>query len=106
MTEIVKTESNELLSKKDLDIIREYDEVSKRYKVWKDSKQKMFEEFLAEKGVDSYTQDGATIYRTKDYKKKQVDTKKMKEEGIYDLYVKDVWVKGSIRVQVNYDDED
>ena len=104
MTEIVKAEKNELLSQKDLDMIREYDEVSKRYKVWKDSKQKMFEEFLKNKDTDTYTQDGVTICRTKDYKKKQVDTKALKEQGLYEEFTKDVWVKGSIRVQVNYDD--
>lgn len=104
MTEIVPAKKNELLSEEDIRIIKEYDAVSKRYKVWKDSKQKTFEAFLKDRGVDSYTQDGATIYRTKDYKKKQCDTKKMKEEGVYDLYTREVWVKGSIRVQVNYDD--
>lgn len=48
--------------------------------------------------------DRETICRTKDYKKKQVDTKALKEQGLYEQFTRDVWVKGSIRVQVNYDD--
>jgi hypothetical protein len=103
MTEIVKVEDNELLSEEDLMMVRRYDEISKRYKAWRDSKQKEFEAFLDAKGIDSYTQGGTTIYRTQGYTKKQVDTKKMKEEGVYDLYTRDVYVSGSIKVKVEYD---
>lgn len=110
MNEIVETKKNELLTQKDFDLIREYDEISKRYKVWKDSKIESFKNFLKENDTDDYkvTADGVTyhIYETKPYKKKQTDTKKMKEEGVYDLYTRDVWVKGSIRVQVEYEEEE
>ena len=103
MNELVESKKFELFSQSDIDMIREFDEVSKRYKVWKDSKQKQFESFLNEIAENSYTQDGITLLRTADYTKKQVDTKKMKEEGIYDLYTRDVKVKGSIKIQIDYD---
>lgn len=106
MNEVVKKEETALISPEDMEMIRQYDEVNKRYKVWVDSHKEMFENFLNEHEVESYEQDGVRIYRTKPYTKKQVDIKALKDEGLYDLYTHDVWVKGSIRVQVEYEDED
>ena len=106
MNEVVKKEETALISSEDMDLIRQYDELNKRYKVWVDSHKEMFENFLDEHDLQSYEQDGVRIYKTKPYKKKQVDAKAMKDDGIYDLYTNDIWVKGSIRVQVEYEDED
>lgn len=104
MNEVVEVNKGELLTEDDIKFLHEYDEIRKRYNVWLDGKKKGFDQFLADKGVDSYTQGDTTIYRTKPYKKKQVDTKRLKEEGLYEMYTHEVWVKGSIRVQINYDD--
>lgn len=102
MTEIVKAEKNDLLTPDDIRMIREFDEIKKRYKVWEDVNRERLSALLD--GEESYKQDGVVVYMTKPYKKKQVDTKRLKEEGLYELYTHDVWVKGSLRVQVEYDD--
>ena len=106
----MKQKKNGLLTQKDFDLIREYDEISKRYKVWKDSKIESFKKFLEENDTDDYkvTADGVTYHTSMNgaLQKRQKDNKKMKEEGVYDLYTRDVWVKGSIRVQVEYEEEE
>lgn len=104
MNEVVKAEKGEVFTEEDIKFLHEFDEIKKRYNVWFESKKDALDQFLAERGEDSYTQGDTTVYRVKPYKKKQIDTKKLKEEGLYDLYTRDVWVKGSIRVQINYDD--
>lgn len=103
---MVKQGELALFSPEDVEMIRQYDEIRKRYKVWEDTNRSRMEAFLTENGLDSFKQDGVVFYKTKPYKKKQIDTKKLKEEGLYDLYTRDVWVKGSLRVQIEYDEEE
>lgn len=105
MNDLELKEDKPILSPKDIEMVRQYDEMRKRYSVWIDSRKEIFDEFLKQQGTRSYTQDGITIYKTKAYKKKQVDIKRMKEEGIYDLYTDEIWVDGSVRVQVNYEED-
>lgn len=104
MNEVVKAEKGELFTEDDIKFLHEFDEIKKRYNVWYESKKDALDQFLTDKGVDSYTQGDTTVYKTKPYKKRQVDTKRLKEEGLYEMYTHEVWVKGSIRVQINYDD--
>ena len=109
MNEIVKNEERALISEDDFDFLIWFDEQKKRAQIIDEKVKERAREWLENTNTDSYkqTKDGATIhvYETKPYKKKQTDTKKMKEEGVYDLYTRDVWVKGSIRIQVEYEDE-
>ena len=104
MNEIAAVEKQELITAEDVEFIRKFDEINKRYKVWVDSHKAALEKFLTDNGIDSYEQDGVRFYKTKPYKKKQVDIKALKEQGLYDEFVDDVWVKGSLRIQVDYDD--
>lgn len=108
MTEIVKKEEYALVSPEDMDFLIKFDEYKKRAKVIEDSIKTKADEFLDKSGLEAYVQekDGITlrIYKTKAYKKKQVDTKALKEQGLYDEFTNDVWVKGSVRIQVEYED--
>ena len=110
MTEVVKKEEYTLIPENDFDFLIWFDEQKKRAEVIYDKIKHDGRKFLEDNNLQEcgYTQskDGATIhlYETKPYKKKQVDINKMKDEGVYDLYTRDVWVKGSIRVQIEYDD--
>ncbi len=110
MNEVALKEKNELVTKEDIEFLIWFDEQKKRAKVIEDRIKESAHDFLEknellEEGYKAEL-DGATlrIYETKPYKKNQVDTKALKEQGIYDQFVKDVWVKGSVRIQVDYDD--
>lgn len=110
MTEIVKQENNELVSQEDLEFLIRFDEQKKRAQVIEDKIKKTAHSFLEENGLleTGYTKelDGATlhIFETKPYIKKQVDTNALKENGLYDFFVKDVVVSGSTRIKVEYEE--
>lgn len=110
MTELVKKEEYNLISEDDFDYLVRFDEMKKRYNVIVQKVDQAGQDYLEQNGLESYkqTRNGITIHlcKTKPYKKKQCDTKKMKEEGVYELYTRDVWVKGSLRVQIDYDGEE
>ena len=110
MNEVAVKEKNELVTKDDIEFLIWFDEQKKRAAVIekriKESGHNFLEKNdLLETGYKAEA-DGATlhIYETKPYKKKQVDIKALKEQGLYDQFVEEVWVKGSVRIQVNYDD--
>lgn len=111
MSEIVKKEKHELVSPEDLEFLIKYDEYKKRAKVIEDRIKSSAHGFLEENNLleDGYTAelDGAKIriYETKSYKKDQVDTKALKEQGLYDEFTRKVWVKGSVRIQIEYEDD-
>ena len=104
MNEVAEREVYELIPKDDVEFLVKFDEYKKRAKVIEENIKARAAEFLEKNNVDEYKQGGIHIYKTKAYKKQQIDTKRLKEEGVYDLYVHEKWVKGSIRIQVEYDD--
>lgn len=104
MNEVAEREVYELIPKEDVEFLIKFDEYKKRAKVIEDQIKAKAEEFLEKNNVNEFRQDGIHIYKTKAYKKQLIDTKRLKDEGVYDLYVKDKWVKGAIRIQVEYDD--
>ena len=110
MNELINKDFDELVPEKDLEYLIWFDEQKARAKVISDRINHAGREFLEKNNLENYTkvlEDGTKIhmYVTKDYTKKQCDTKKMKEEGVYDLYTKDVKVKGSFKVQIDYGEE-
>ena len=110
MSEIAKKEKNELVTKEDLEFLVWFDEQKKRAKVIEDRIKQSAHDFLTENDLleEGYKAelDGAVlhIYETKPYKKKQIDMKALKQQGLYEEFTKDVWVKGSTRIQVEYDE--
>ena len=107
--ELQKKENNSLVTQEDLEFLIWFDEQKKRAKVIEDKIKNTGHKFLEDNNLqeEGYVAelDGVRlhIYETKAYKKKQIDTKALKEDGLYDLYAKDVWVKGSVRIQVEYE---
>lgn len=109
MNELINKEFDELVPEKDLEYLIWFDEQKARAKVINDRISHKGKEFLEKNNLEEYTKvlkDGTKIHLsiTKDYTKKQCDTKKMKEEGVYDLYTKDVKVKGSFKWTISYED--
>jgi hypothetical protein len=104
MNELAERKTFELISQEDIEFLIKYDEYRKRAKVLEDRIKAAADEFLEQRGLDEYKQDVIRIHRTKPYTKKQLDIQQMKDEGVYELYLKDVDVKGSIRIDFDYDD--
>jgi len=105
--EVIEKEFYEIIPKEDIEFLIKFDEYKKRAAVIEDHIKEKAHEFLEKNNLleSGYTQDCVHIYETKPYKKKSVDTKALKEQGLYEEFAKDVWVRGSIRIQVEYDNE-
>ncbi len=104
MNELVEKESYELLTDDDVEFLLKYDEYKKRAKVLEDRIKTEAEKFLDEHELTEYRRNGVYIHKTRPYTKKQLDIQSLKDQGIYDLYLKDVDVKRSIRIDIEYDD--
>ena len=104
--EIVKKEFYDILSAEDIEFLKKFDEYEKRAKVIKDTVKKLAKDFLEKNDLieEGYEQDGIKLSYKKGYIKKVVDTNAMKEQGIYDEFLKDSEVSPSVSVSIVYDD--
>ena len=103
--ELIKREKLDLLlTPENIEFLRKYEEMKDRFKVLEDQIKKTGEEFLAENNLTDYEQDGVSFKRTKDTTRIIADTDKMKEEGVYELYSKEVPVKGSLKISFKWED--
>ena len=59
---------------------------------------------MEQNGIKKFENDDVEITYVAATTKKGVDTKALKEQGIYDLFVKETPVKASVRVTYKYDD--
>ena len=109
MNDVVEKKANPVLTQDDIKLLYQYDEVSKRYQHFQNKLRQAGKEYLEANGLDQYeiSKGGVTVRLRKvnGYTKKQCDTKKMKEEGVYDLYTKDVQVNETIKFEVEYADD-
>ena len=60
--------------------------------------------FLSKHDLSEYKYGRYSISKTKDFVKKVVDTQKLKDEGLYEMFTKDSLVKGHINIKVNYEE--
>jgi len=90
------------------ELLEEYEklaEIKARFGVVEEEIRSKMTDFLVENNLAEYKQGRFSFVAVPSYEKKTVDTKKMKEEGIYDLYTKTTIVKPSLRININYEDE-
>jgi len=106
MNEVIEKEFYELISEKDIEFLKKFDEYEKRAKVIKDTIKQNAHEFLEKNNLleQGYRQDGIYIYEKKPYTKNVVDTEKLKEQGLYDMFTKKSTVNGSVVIQIEYED--
>lgn len=95
-----------MLPEEDIEFLKKFDEYEKRAKVIKDAIKTKGYEFLESNGLleEGYRQNGIKLTYKKPFTKKVVDTKALKEEGLYELYTKDSEVSGSVQVSIEYED--
>ena len=102
----LKEQFDLMIPKETVEFIKKFNEMEARMKIINeqikaDGKKFLEDNDLLDKG---YEQDGIKIIMTKPYEKTVVDTQKMKDEGIYELYSNKKSYDGYIKVSVNYDD--
>ena len=106
MTQVVEKETYDLIPKDDVDFLVMFDEYEKRAKVIKDTIKSKAQEYFESTGQDEIFQGPVHIYKTEPYTKMVVDTQALKDQGLYDSFLKESKVKGSVRIEIEYEDED
>ena len=105
---------NELDLKKEFELIipegfveayKQLEEAKVRFDVMNDMAKASVKEFLEKNNLTEYEQGDIKVSKTKDFTKKVVDTQKLKDEGLYEMFTKDSLVKGHVNITVKYEDE-
>lgn len=101
--------NNDLIPYKELGLTPEKQEILRNFLYYKNEVKKFEKELkdsfkeCVESGlipVNSIDLGGFVLSYTKGYSKKQVDTQKLKEEGIYEVYTKTTEVKPSVSMKI------
>lgn len=96
------------LSPSDIKAIRDYEEAKAKYDLVISRNDEMIKNFMrarVENGLEpTLIQDGLIITYKAPYTRTGVDTNKLREDGLYDKYLKETQVRDSINVKVVYDD--
>lgn len=104
---VLKEKFDVLIPAETIDFIKKFKEMEARFKVLDDEIKEKAKEFLEQNNLveEGYEQDGIKFAYVKPYTRRQVDTKKMKDEGIYDEYSYEKEYSGYAKYSVNYEDE-
>lgn len=100
---LVETKFNELFSPSDIEMLVKFDELESRVKTMKDAKNEAIKNFLKENNLKSYENDKIKVTYIEATERVSVDTKRLKEEGIYELYTKITPVKDSVKITIKYE---
>ena len=104
---ILKEKFDVLISNDTIEFIKKFKEMEARMKVLDSEIKEKAKEFLEQNNLldEGYEQDGIRFAYVKPHKRRQVDTKKLKDEGLYDDYSYEKEYKGYATYSVKYEDE-
>lgn len=102
----LKKEFDVLVSPEDIELFKQFDEIEKRVKAKKSEMREGVLNFLKENNLlsDGYEQDGIRFTYVKPSVKKIVDTQLLKDEGLYEHFLKESKVDESVRISIKYED--
>ena len=102
----LKKEFDVLVSPEDIELFKQFDELEKRVKAKKSEMREGVLNFLKENNLlsDGYEQDGIRFTYVKPSVKKIVDTQLLKDEGLYEHFLKESKVDESVRISIKYED--
>lgn len=101
---LVLKEKFDILTPEEIDLLIKFDEIEKRVKVIKDQKDEMLKQYFRENKTKEIETNRIEIKYKESYIRHDVDKQKMKDEGIYELYLKETPVSDSVTIKVKYDD--
>lgn len=99
----LRKQFNAIFKKEDIELLTQFDEIEKRVKAMKDARNEEVIKFLKDNNLEEYETEEIKLKYVAPYKKHSVDIKRMKAEGIYDVYTTESEVKESCRVTVKYE---
>lgn len=93
---VVREEMNAITPEEVLKTFVQISLLQDKLEEWKTTSKEQIIEIFKKYGVKSFSNDFIQITYKAPYTKKVVDTKKMKEDGVYELYLKDSTTKETI----------
>lgn len=104
MEELVKKQFYEIFSPEDIETLIKFDELEKRVKAMKDAKNQELKDFLLKNELKEFENEDIKITYVAPSVRKVVDTNKLKEQGLYEDFLKESHTSDSVRITIKYDD--
>lgn len=105
MNEIeLKEKFNAIIPKDYIEQLRKFEEMKVKFNMIDLKVKEDIHKFLIDNDKWEYEMDGLKVKRVKSSTRKIVDKEKMREEGIYENYLKETPVKESIRISLEYEE--
>lgn len=102
MNELINKKIELLFTPNEINTLMMFKDFEAQWNLIKKEKENELKEIFKENNIDYFDNEYMHISYVKPHKRKTVDTKKMKDEGIYDLYLKESDVKDSIKIDIKY----
>lgn len=99
--ELVKKDMNEIVSDDLLEKMYQLQALEEQIEIWKHEHKEQIKEIFKKYNIKSFTNDYMTITYVDAHKTKSVDTKKLKDAGLYEEFAKESEVKESVRIKIN-----
>lgn len=100
---VVKQQVNMIFSPQEIEVLKQFEEFKVRANVIIKEKTDILKEFFRINGIDRFENDDLKIVYVKPTKRKQIDTDALKQQGLYESYLKEVEVSDSIRISCKYE---
>lgn len=100
----IKKSFEMVIPQEKVDFIKKAKEMSIRADIFMQELKEAGERFLEENNLTSYAQDGISITRTPNYKKRVINSKALKEDGLYEKYSNEKEYPGYIKVDLDYEE--
>lgn len=102
--EVVEMQTNELITKEEQDFIAKYYEMKAQFdRINDEIKPRLLEAMRNREGHEPLVIGNIEVGYKHGYMKKSVDTNALKEQGLYDSFLKESYVSDSITIKVKYD---
>lgn len=101
--DLVAKEMNELITDDFIDKLVQFEYLEQQIEMFKTEHREQIKEIFKKYGIKSFKNDYISITYVADGMQKRVDTDRLKQEGLYEKYLKLFPTKESIRVQLKGD---
>lgn len=106
MANVVKSEMQTLITDDVLEMYEQLAYYKQQVAMFEHQYKEQLKALLVANDIKSYSDEYVNVTYIPSHTTKRVDTDKLKEEGLYDEYVKDVEVKESIRIKLKGANDD
>lgn len=102
--ELVEQELNQVITQSDINFLKEFENMKAKFNFVDKRIKEQVKKIMVENGIKSYDFGDLKITYKAPTIRKSVDTEALKEQGIYDDFVKESKVSDSVQITVRYEE--